>query len=1638
MTTPLAAPVALHAAYSDGLSAQAIASRVDMLNANGHQWMPADMQTTLASSPTSDSGLLQAAHTIKHTLSSAWDGFTEAFDDPVLHKTPSTSLALARLVNSSLGPLPVEETDLTGIQADLQRLGFGKDLAPNGVWGADWNDAYNQYAHDVVSKQLAGDRAGSVTTGSAAHHWYDDFTPSHAFDAVVGFAKSLPGDVRDLAAHVLSGQNIFNPAINAAGGYRDPLSRRLSTDVGNIGRKHKMTEAEFEAHARTLASQLQDVGTVLTLVPVIGQGSRAYQVAAKTLAEGVTKDAAVRTSGTVAKSLFGGIGRDAEGNLPALAERAALRRGPLNSRVFTNLPLLKQAGPVVGRLADADGYYYRARTLLATPYRYPLVRIAGDIGQRGLMTGAALRAGAQLSDKIAGPNHLTSDIQDTQATDLIDRSIQRITGTPFEHSFTDAINALGFVLHGPLGSTANSTRVGDTVQAFTDATDEALGKVNLLGAYQRAKQAADGSRFLPSYEDMWKEFGSEEHFKRFLVMKAATIAAMGHAQKIVQEGTADTPGLQYGDSGYREALAAAHNAIWADPAQHLQAVRELIAHDGGNYLTNRLLTDMTRTDADVRDYTSDGAAWMRAGDLLTGSIRNGDARHMFGANGQTVIHDAQDDFDFGLGQGENPLRTTGMTRRKYNAEVSHLMGRVRNGIGAARTQAQRNLSDALADLSNKKTAIAGMSTSDDGYQEARVAVRKAQGAVQSAKLRQQKIEDALVSNLGYRIEDTLAKLRSPHGSDAEWAHVASDVKRLRVLVGPSLGQGEKFNLLDALEQDVDPDVLYTKINGAPRPSDAAIGSGAWMAENVPHASGVLSVARLKTKTMQEARNDLNALEARLQSATDQDEITRVVEEIKDYAQAHFGVDARPLSMFDDDPQRLMDILLGRVDDVRFRKTLHDLASDVMLTPDAPARLRQAVADMAAHGYKPVIGQHIGHIWDGSLPPLEDVGGVVTRRKRVIGALGLDTTQVSSQTVGQAARLRALNKMQQAINEDKRIVVPQRHTAESIWAVLDDHNIFQPKMKLPERVAFYATYPIHKRGIEQLAKDRGLESLGEAREAYEHELVRALQFRDAPRKEAMKALTTPATYENGAYWPGVDKRSAALIWRAGLEGYSARPNYLMGLSAIEDWGRAGFTILGKLAHTFPDSGAIQAFANLPNEIVQLRNRWRFSLSPFYDFRRVTKTNYKMLADGTTPVFNPLKHLVDNGTFDKAHALLMKLRGETSTAGYDDADRYLHQQSIFGVYNARHYEAYYAWEKHLEGWDDDKIRQGLLRVFEYGSTRKAGRSALERSVNTIFFPFSFEKTLIRNTGMYLLDHPQQALLITGAVDAYHRANQHEAITDWVNDHLPVLEDMNKLNAFAHGISPGQFGGINAPLAGMFSPQVWHSASYTKANLEHSVAIWHDFARLASDVHQQAIVAHNVEQNALSYAIHLGAPRGPLDPYKPMETEYAQRRDASVLRNKAIIAFSDALDYNAHQADDSTKIRFGDQAELPPAVQGQVVNRTTIGYLVQRWFPAYDPTFSQTYAIKEQDAAQEAIAKIRAKDPARAQQFEVFTKLADQVATYLRNGDYDTPTAAQVIMQFRTAAAGASETDPDFYAFYRAHYQYVFGPLEEVRAL
>jgi len=89
----------------------------------------------------------------------------------------------------------------------------------------------------------------------------------------------------------------------------------------------------------------------------------------------------------------------------------------------------------------------------------------------------------------------------------------------------------------------------------------------------------------------------------------------------------------------------------------------------------------------------------------------------------------------------------------------------------------------------------------------------------------------------------------------------------------------------------------------------------------------------------------------------------------------------------------------------------------------------------------------------------------------------------------------------------------------------------------------------------------------------------------------------------------------------------------------------------------------------------------------------------------------------------------------------------------------------------GYSDSQIAKALKDIYSYG----VGRARMEKSINYIFFPFSFEKKLLTTLGDFVLQAPGRALLIHEGMRRYEQSSWAHDIQDFLQDHVPMLEQL-----------------------------------------------------------------------------------------------------------------------------------------------------------------------------------------------------------------------------------------------------------------------
>lgn len=124
---------------------------------------------------------------------------------------------------------------------------------------------------------------------------------------------------------------------------------------------------------------------------------------------------------------------------------------------------------------------------------------------------------------------------------------------------------------------------------------------------------------------------------------------------------------------------------------------------------------------------------------------------------------------------------------------------------------------------------------------------------------------------------------------------------------------------------------------------------------------------------------------------------------------------------------------------------------------------------------------------------------------------------------------------------------------------------------------------------------------------------------------------------------------------------------------------------------------------------------------------------------------------------------------------------------------------------EGLEAEDAYQAVRRMYTYGTN---GRSGAEMSVNFLFFPFSFQKKALKHLGQWMHDDLGRSIIIHDALKTYEVLDEEFNLEERWRDHFPWLQQLQRLNLFAYGLSAGRFGGINSQLFESGSKIAWNA--------------------------------------------------------------------------------------------------------------------------------------------------------------------------------------------------------------------------------------
>ncbi|HCD00398.1 MAG TPA: hypothetical protein DER64_07700, partial [Planctomycetaceae bacterium] len=254
---------------------------------------------------------------------------------------------------------------------------------------------------------------------------------------------------------------------------------------------------------------------------------------------------------------------------------------------------------------------------------------------------------------------------------------------------------------------------------------------------------------------------------------------------------------------------------------------------------------------------------------------------------------------------------------------------------------------------------------------------------------------------------------------------------------------------------------------------------------------------------------------------------------------------------------------------------------------------------------------------------------------------------------------------------------------------------------------------------------------------------------------------------------------------------------------------------------------QHWAFMFDDLATLRDYFRFSLSPIFDLSRYTE-GMVLAQIGDVPesviASGGLRFNISPSKWRKLRAKELAGKGNKVTAGHkstamtewDEAVGEFGQQAMkrkdfdfdaleagtarfrqvgMAGFNTTEWMAsMYADLTRIHGIDKMKAYEIARSAFTYGTKP---RSAAEMTVNAVFFPFSFMKKSAGHAAKFLSQDWSRAALMHDAVRSYQLLDDEYDLNQMWKDHIPLLHRFQRLNIFAYGITPGEFGGAIRPL-------------------------------------------------------------------------------------------------------------------------------------------------------------------------------------------------------------------------------------------------
>lgn len=823
----------------------------------------------------------------------------------------------------------------------------------------------------------------------------------------------------------------------------------------------------------------------------------------------------------------------------------------------------------------------------------------------------------------------------------------------------------------------------------------------------------------------------------------------------------------------------------------------------------------------------------------------------------------------------------------------------------------------------------------------------------------------------------------------------------------------------------------------------------WAEMNNPEVGrGVFGIANKGSLDKPTAYVQANKFQEALDAAGTAEKQNEVKLEIAKYLVDNFGIDTRSIGYLD--AKKMLDVLFDRA---------NRLAVPVYPATGAPQMVKDLFAKLDKLGYKPVAGTDIGHYFTKDLMEGVDLGTLERNQAAQIAAkLGVSPRLSDSHAVSARASIELQIKVQEAIDKGIKagtVELPPGYNASRVISWLRKGLDENRKLTISQRAALATAGGLeklqmggYKYEIEQLIKTGKAKSREEAMGLISAAKKSEQGIRDASKQELLDALMRPMDNISAELMgvpegtPFMDRATANEIikgiWTARL---NVPSEMVGGLAKLEDLLYAGFGIAGK---DIPGLNG-KTIPNLTAKGLNIRNRVRFQSSLLFAWRRVFKTSAKGITEGVPPTWYPGQKMREMGIEAKANKIYETNfpKDLNKNLFMDDVERLTNQADLFNVYNPTDFYKWTAYWLHEQGFRGEELARRTERVMSYGE-----RTAAERSLNAVFYPFSFNKTVMRQFGTYLLTRPAQRIMVAGMLAAYDNLDGSKKLK-WTEDNLPLIKELEKLNALKHGIGLGGFGGINMPYTqltadafiSLFGPK---SISYTgDATIDsNTMKLLNAYVPLVKSMQDLLTESTDSAKTVANFAFKTFGVTAKGTDTKPVPETLmpakAQQNQAWDYRTRLITGLRDVLDYNyKHPKNPITwaALQNGNGETLPVEVGilDKSVNKATIGQLVHYRYPAWDNTLASTVAQKKATEADRFIGEVTAINPSLGATYRQLEDYAKKVNDLVAKDEIPTGNLVTITNEFRKIAVELALKDESFHKFYKTHYERIFGPLE-----